>query len=72
MFNEHQKIVESESASLRWREFKGLYIKDAHERIIAGFKLRNETIVALFRVGHSDPPSACSLRLHVERVVKID
>ena len=45
-------------------------IMDAHEIIKTAFGLEKETIVLLFRIGHSDPPSSRSLRLPVEKVLK--
>lgn len=45
-------------------------IMNAYEIIKTGFRLENETMVMLFRIGHGDPPSARSLRLPIESIVE--
>jgi hypothetical protein len=65
-----QKVMTGDNKDISYTHIK--LIKDAYERIKAGFRLRNETIVVLFRIGRSDPPGGRSLRLPVDRVVKIN
>ena len=63
-----QRILAMDTQVLSAAQIK--LIKDAHERIKAAFRLKNETLVMLFRIGHSDPPGARSLRLPLGMVVK--
>jgi nitroreductase len=63
-----QKVLAGSTDGLSTRH-TGL-INDAHDRIRAAFKLKDETVVMLFRVGRSDPPSARSLRLPLEDVAE--
>ncbi|NTU42296.1 MAG: nitroreductase [Nitrospirales bacterium] len=45
-------------------------IRKAHEMILSVFGTESGTPAMLFRIGHSDPPAARSLRLPLERVAK--
>ncbi len=63
-----QKVLTGDTKELSAANIK--LIMDAYEIIKTAFRLDNETMVMLFRVGHSDPPSAHSLRLPVESLVE--
>ena len=44
-------------------------IEFVHQKLKSAFKLHNETIAFLFRIGRSDPPSAYSPRLSLEQLI---
>ena len=45
-------------------------VRDAHERLATAFRLKGETIVMLFRIGHGVAPSARSSRLPVDKLIR--
>lgn len=64
-----QRVLAGEKEGLSTAQI-GL-IKDAYEKIGSAFTLGvGETIVMLFRTGHSRPPSARSRRLAIDKVVE--
>jgi hypothetical protein len=44
-------------------------IKSVHQKLVSAFQLHDETIAFLFRIGRSDPPSACSPRLSLDQLI---
>lgn len=63
-----QRVMAGDKKELSTANVK--LIMDAYEPIRTAFGLEKETIVLLFRIGHSDPPSSRSLRLPIEKVLK--
>lgn len=47
-------------------------IMNAFDSIVSAFNISKESMVMLFRIGHSSPPAARSLRLSVDQVVKTE
>lgn len=45
-------------------------VREDHDRLKSVFRLASDTVVMLFRTGFSDPPSARSLRLPLDKVVE--
>jgi hypothetical protein len=63
-----QRVIRGETEDLAQQHIRRLEI--ANEKIRSIFKLKNETIVMIFRVGQGDPPSARSERLPLEKFVR--
>lgn len=61
------RLLSGDSEGLTPEQIKE--VREDHERLKSVFRLSSETVVMLFRTGHSDPPSARSLRLPLEKVV---
>lgn len=62
-----QRVLDREAEGLSEKEVK--LLMDAYEMIRSILRIKNETIVMIFRIGISDPPTARSLRLPLERVL---
>lgn len=62
------KILDGNTSGLTSVQVK--LVKEAYEKITSICRVKEETLVVIFRVGHSAPPSARSLRLRVEKVMK--
>jgi hypothetical protein len=63
-----QRVIRGETEDLAQQHIRRLEI--ANEKIRSIFKLKNETIVMIFRVGQGDPPSSRSERLPLEKFVR--
>jgi nitroreductase len=63
-----QRVIAGETEDLAQQHIRRLEI--ANEKIRTVFKLKNETIAMIFRIGQGDPPSARSERLPLEKLVR--
>jgi nitroreductase len=63
-----QRVIAGETEDLAQQQIRCLTI--ANKKIRTVFKLKNETIVMIFRIGQGEPPSARSERIPLEKLVR--
>ena len=64
-----QRVLDGETSALAPKHVE--LIMREYEKIVGLLKLKGETLTVMFRVGHSTSPSAKSLRLPLEIMVKV-
>lgn len=65
-----QRVLAKETKEISTEHIR--LIMNAFYSIVSAFNLSKESMVMLFRIGHSSPPAARSLRLSVDQVVKTE
>ena len=65
-----QRVLAKETKEISTEHIR--LIMNAFDSIVSAFNLSKESMVMLFRIGHSSPPAARSLRLSVDQVVKTE
>ena len=65
-----QRVLAKETKEISTEHIR--LIMNAFDSIVSAFNLSKESMVMLFRIGHSSPPAARSLRLSVDEVVKTE